>query len=172
MNVEAIIFTLISVVFVSGMSIVIMNRFFQNERSKRAFELKQQNASTTLPMRLQAYERTLLYLERINPENLLFRVHKGGMSAKLFQVELLKAIRTEYDHNLTQQLYISTGCWDIVKRCKEEIVKLINMSAAEVGDQASGIDLTRVMLTKYGTLDKKPILLAIDYLKKEVRQLF
>ncbi len=171
MDVYTLLFSLVPVVFVTGISIFILNRFFQNEQSKRNIRLRKELVSTTLPVKLQAYERIILLLERINPEQMLFRAHKSGMSAKRFQMDLLNILRHEYEHNLTQQLYISDDAWSLVKKCKEDITKIVNISAAELNEDASGIDLTKNILTKYNSTEKRPTEIAINFIKKEVKGL-
>jgi hypothetical protein len=133
---------------------------------------KRESQGLTTPIRLQAYERLTLFLERITPGNLISRVHKSGMSAKLLQAELLKAIRTEYEHNLAQQIYISPGAWELIKNAKEETIKLINTAAINVSDEASGVDLGKLVLEVSMSIEKMPTQIALDYLKQESRQLF
>ena len=79
------------------------------------------------PIRLQAYERMVLFMERINPESLILRTHQDGLNAKEFHVRLIKSIREEYEHNITQQMYVSVGAWNMVTNAKNNIVKLCNI---------------------------------------------
>jgi hypothetical protein len=151
---------------------VLIEKFLENERHHRNMTYKRESQGLTTPVRLQAYERLTIFLERINPSNLVTRTHKSGMSAKLLQAEMLKTIRTEYEHNLSQQVYISTGAWELIKNAKEEIIKLVNTSAINVSDEASGVDLGKLMLEVAMKTEKMPTQVAIDYLKQEARQLF
>jgi hypothetical protein len=151
---------------------LLIEKFLENERHARNMVFKRESQGLTTPIRLQAYERLTLFLERISPGNLISRVHKTGMSAKLLQAELLKAIRTEYEHNLAQQIYISPGAWELIKNAKEETIKLINTAAINVSDEASGVDLGKLVLEVSMNIEKMPTQVAIDYLKQETRQLF
>lgn len=151
---------------------LLIEKFLENERHARNMVFKRESQGLTTPVRLQAYERLTLFLERITPGNLISRVHKTGMSAKLLQAELLKAIRTEYEHNLAQQIYISPGAWELIKNAKEETIKLINTAAINVSDEASGVDLGKLVLEVSMNIEKMPTQVAIDYLKQETRQLF
>lgn len=153
-------------------SFYMLKKFFDNEDKKRIAELKHESHKFLTPIRLQAYERMIIFLERISPESLLMRVHKPGMSARLFQTELLQTIRTEYEHNISQQIYISNAGWDLVKRSKEETIKLINIGASKVNDDASGLDFSKAIFKIISELGKIPTQVAIDYLKKEIRQSF
>lgn len=166
------ILSLIPLLVVAGGLLLLVKRFFDHENNKRNFEFKKSIRESSFPMRLQAYERIVLYLERISPENLLFRIYKPGMSAKYLQSELLKVIREEYDHNLTQQLYISSDAWSLVKKSKEEMIKIVHMSGVDLSADASGMDLSKKIMTAYGSLDKQPIALTLEFIKKEAKGLF
>jgi len=89
----------------------ILREFFKQEERKRQLRLLEEKQKLSLPVRLQAYERIVLFLERISPGNLVMRVHKPEMKVKQFQQMLIKTIRDEYDHNLSQQLYVSHEAW-------------------------------------------------------------
>jgi hypothetical protein len=151
---------------------LLIEKFLENERHQRNMTFRRESQGLTTPIRLQAYERLTLFLERISPSALVMRVHKSGMSAKLLQAELLKAIRTEYEHNLSQQIYVSPGAWDLIKNAKEETIKLVNTAAINVADEASGVDLGKLMLEVTMKVDKLPGDVALDYLKQEARQIF
>lgn len=149
-----------------------LKKFLDNEDKKRLMELKQEGHKFVTPIRFQAYERMILFLERISPENLLMRVHKPGMNARIFQAELLQTIRTEFEHNISQQIYISNSGWDLVKRSKEETIKIINIASSKVNDNSSGLDLSKVIFKIITELGKVPTQVAVDFLKKEIRQSF
>jgi hypothetical protein len=117
-------------------SYLIIKRFLDNDYRKKTVDIKMQNQKTIMPVRLQAYERLVLLLERISLPSLIQRTHKQGMSARMLQAELVKAIRAEFDHNLSQQVYITNKSWESVKTAKEETIKAINIAASRVGDDA------------------------------------
>lgn len=118
-------------------------------------------------LRVQAFERIILYLERINPERLVFRVNKPGMSARLLQSELSKIIRDEFDHNLAQQLYISPSAWEAVKAAREETNKILNTAAERVHKDADSLAFSQAILEVVASMDKLPTEVAIDLLKRE-----
>lgn len=134
--------------------------------------LKTETLKTVLPLRLQAYERVILYLERISPNSIVMRTYQAGMSARLMQAELVKAIRDEYAHNMTQQVYVSANCWTLVKSAKEEMIKLVNLSAGKVAADASGLELSQVILESAAQLEKAPTDIAIIYTKAEIHKMF
>lgn len=73
----------------------------------------------SVKLRLQAAERFALYLERINPGRLVMRLHRSGMTAAMLQNEILRTIREEFDHNLSRQVYVSEGAWELIKNARQ-----------------------------------------------------
>jgi len=158
---------------VFGATYMLVKSFLDNERNRREAETRKLNQATITPLKLQAYERVIIYLERINPNTLVVRVNKQGFTAQQLHMELIKAIKSEYEHNLSQQIYISHGAWELVKNAKEEILKLVNISATKVLQEAPGSDLAMMILNITSGLGKKlPSEIAIEGIKKEVNQLF
>jgi hypothetical protein len=145
----------------------VLKSFFRNEERKRMYELKMNTQKTSLPIRLQAYERMILLLERLAPNNLIWRVKKSGMSASALQAALLMEIRSEFDHNLSQQLYVSPSAWNMVKNSKEEIIKLINISHAHLKPKATAMDLSKAIFDNVMQMEHPPTYKAILYIKKE-----
>lgn len=150
----------------------ILKKFMDNEYRKQMLELRKANQNYTTPLRLQAYERMILFLERVSLNNLVSRVQKRGMSAKQFQSDLIVTVRTEFEHNLSQQIYVSQAAWDTVKLAKEEVIKVINVSATQVKDDATSTELSQKIFEILLKLEVSPTQMAISTIKKEVRQLF
>ncbi|MCX7861588.1 MAG: hypothetical protein N2449_01170 [Bacteroidales bacterium] len=157
---------------VLGTAYLLLNMFFENERKKRLWEQKNQHIKITLPLRLQAYERMILFLERMSPNSLIIRLQTQQMNARQLQVEMLSLIRAEFEHNLAQQLYISSQAWDVVVSAKENVIKIINISAEEVNPNSSSMELSQKIMAQWMLLNPTPIRTAIDFLKKEAAQLF
>jgi len=151
----------------------VMKSFLSADQKKREHELKKTTQTTMLPLKLQAYERLVVYLERINPNTLVVRVNRNGMNAQQLHMELIKTIKTEYEHNLSQQIYVGHGSWELVKTAKEELIKLINISSTKVAYDAPSNELAMMILNIAANLDKKlPNEVALEYVKKEVSQIF
>jgi Na+/H+ antiporter NhaC len=150
----------------------ILNNFLEENFKLRSLDLKLTNQQSITPIRLQAYERMIVFLERITPSNMVMRVHKSGMSSRLLHTELVKTIRSEFEHNIAQQIYMSNASWELVKSAKEEIIKVINASAHKVGDNSDGLELCKVLLEVTMNVEKLPTQIALDFLKKEIRQSF
>lgn len=150
----------------------ILNNYLEENFKLRSLDLKLQNQQSITPVRMQAYERVVVYLERITISNMIMRIHKTGMSSKLLHAEMIKSIRSEYDHNIAQQIYMSNAAWELVKSAKEEMIKLINTAAHKVNDNADGVELCKVLLDVTMNVEKLPTQIALDYVKKEIRQSF
>ena len=130
--------------------------------------LKSKTQNMVTPIRLQAYERIVLFLERISLENIVMRSYQGGKTAKMLQSSLLKSIREEYEHNLSQQVYVSNKTWAMVKAAKEETIKNINYAAEQVGEDASAMDLSKLILELSAKVEKLPTDVAIEAVKREI----
>ncbi len=151
----------------------LVKRFLDNDQKRREHELKKSTLGTITPLKIQAFERIVIYLERINPNSLVVRVNKNGMSARQLQLELVSAVKTEYEHNLSQQIYLTSGAWELVKTSKEEIIQLINISSSKVAADANSSELAMMILNITANLGKKlPNDVAIDYVKREIAQIF
>lgn len=151
-------------------SYFIIKSFMENEQKKRIMELRSSNQKLITPIRLQAYERMTLLLERISPESLIMRLQHPKMSAKQLQSDMLSAIRSEFDHNLSQQIYISSGAWEVVKNTRENIVKIINSAGDRVKPESTALDYSKIVFEMLMTLEKKPTSVALEFLKAEVKQ--
>lgn len=163
---------LLPCVVVFGAAYLTVKNFLDTETKRRLAEIRLANQNVVTPIRLQAYERISIFLERINPNILITRTHKSGMSARLLQSELTKAIRTEFEHNLSQQIYMSNHAWEMVKTAKEEITKLVNVAASKLPDTATGVELSQMILQIGQQIEKMPTQVALEYIKKEVGQVF
>lgn len=122
-------------------------------------------------LRLQAAERFALYLERINPGRLVMRLHRSGMTAVMLQNEMLRTIREEFDHNLSQQIYISEGSWELIKNAQMEMIKFINATAQGLKKDASALEFGDQLLKAAAMIDKLPGDVALSYLRNESRRI-
>jgi hypothetical protein len=150
----------------------LVSKYFKSEDAKRVQQLALNNQNLITPLRLQAYERIILYLERINPESLVMRMSKPGITSQQLQNELLSAIRAEYEHNLTQQIYVSNQAWEMLKNARNDTLRLINESADSISKDEPSINLGRAILEKVMKEEKNPASDAILFIKKEINRLF
>lgn len=147
----------------------LFQKFFKNEQERRDHELRKSVLNLTTPQKIQAYERIVIFLERINPSSLVVRVNKHGYNARQLHQDLVQSIKAEYEHNLSQQIFVSHNTWELVKTSKEELIKLINIAATKVPGEAPANELAMMILNIVGGLDKKmPSEVALEYVKKEI----
>jgi len=167
---DVLLYFVPAALILGGMYIT-LKKFLDRDRQVRLMELKKGMQKESLPLKLQAIERMVLFLERISPDTLLPRLHRGGISSGQLHSDLLSTIRSEFEHNLTQQVYLSNDVWDEVKKAKEDLLRIINTAASETGQQATGVHLSSKIFDIMLKEENYPHLAAIDSLKREARQL-
>ena len=165
------------VVFITAYTLI---RMFLDDAKSKALQptkendaqalLKIETQKVMLPLKLQAYERITLYLERINPESLIMRNHRSGMTALDIQRELLKNIREEFEHNLSQQIYLNPGSWDSVRNAKDEMTKLVKLAGTQVEISTSALAYSETFLKMAGQLSQLPTQVAIEKIRSEMKQ--
>lgn len=168
---EILKYILPSAIMFIGVYFIIQN-FLESEFRKMEFKYRNDNKKFISPIKLQAYERMITYLERINLSNLVMNSYQSKMNAKQLQMAMLDAIRKEYDHNISQQLYISGNTWKLIKSAREETVKVIKSCGDQLNDKASGVELSQFILELVAKTEKLPSDVAIDALKNEVNRAF
>ncbi len=129
------------------------------------------NDANTKLMQLQAYERLVLLVERIALPNLIARLNTPGISAREAQVLLTQTIKQEFEHNITQQIYVSADAWKAVKNLKDQNIYIINQLANNLPPNASGVDLNKLLL-EYLMTDKNGNLyeVASEIISHEAKQ--
>lgn len=140
-----------------------------NEEGRRRYLLHKDTQTTTLPIRLQAYERMALFLERISIPSLVVRVAPKSADKDAYEKLLIKNIENEFEHNLSQQIYLTDECWNIIKAAKSATVQMIRKAAMSETDSAH--KLREDVLTE--TMDKQnPSATALAFVKKEISGLW
>jgi len=123
----------------------------------------------TIPLRLQAYERIVLFLERIQPAGIVMRLQKPEMSVQELQLALARSIREEFDYNLSQQVYISSTAWEMIKNAREESISVINRASAQLGPGEPASELVKAIFNQ-SLGDETPVIAAaIHFVKDEAR---
>lgn len=153
----------------------IAKTYFDNQQKTQLLQMKiderQESLRVVTPIRLQAYERMALYLERISPNSLIIRTFRPGMDIKALQVAMTKAIRDEWEHNLSQQVYLSTESWNRIREAKEEMINLINGCAVKLAADADPTSLAGAIFESCAK-SKIPTDEAIEYMKNEIQERF
>jgi len=164
-----LLISLIPALFITFLAFYFFKTHTDNEEKRRRFLLHRENQKQSLPLRLQAYERMALFLERISPGKLLLRTPPIGDDKKSYESLLVHTIEQEFDHNLTQQIYISDECWNIVKAAKNGTIALIRKTV--LMDSVNSADSMRETILKVIIEKGSPSDDALSAIKSEVGDL-
>ena len=145
-----------------------IQRFFDLKN----IELNKESRAHLLPLRLQAHERLIIFTDRINPANLLVRLHQQGIGIGTLQAGILNEVRSEYQHNITQQLYVDSVTWNVVRKLKDDTIAMINNAVQGLPADANGIELSKAILQHMASIDENPYDLTIELIKKDIQKLF
>jgi hypothetical protein len=135
-------------------------------------DLRFEQTKNVQPLRMQSYERLILLMERMSPESLVMRIYQPGISATQLKTDLIADINTEFNHNISQQLYVSIQCWQMVRVVKEEMVNLINTAYVDSGHNAVGLDLSKSIFEQLIKMEEIPTHKALIFIKKEFDLMF
>ena len=149
-----------------------VSSFIKKDVVEKELAIKAETTKMLLPIRLQAYERMALFLERISPNNLLTRLNGQTPNVVSFQQLMLSEIREEFSHNLSQQVYISDEAWTVVKNAMNETVALINLSARELAPELPAFELSKRIFEVIMEKNINPSDEALSIIKKEIRENF
>ncbi len=150
----------------------LLKNFFENEYQRRNMNIKAETAKMLTPIKLQAYERLVILLERMTPNSLIFRVTQPGIAASQLKIDLIADINSEYNHNVSQQIYVSPQAWQMVRIAKEEMINIINTSYARLGPNAVGIDLSKAVFETMIEMESIPTQKALEFIRKEFHIIF
>ena len=151
---------------------IVMYKLFRNEQQKREWELKRAAQKEISPIRLRAYERLALVLERTQPERLLVDLDLSQMTVQQLQQRLLQTIRLEFDHNMSQQIYVSEELWERFIQARDEMGAFVNTMAIQLPEGSSSLDYAKTLTAAYTMNGDTPNALALAALKEEVRGLW
>jgi hypothetical protein len=162
---------------VAGLGVVwiafyLFKPYLDRSENMQLIELKKSISSQTLPLRLQAYERMILFIDRVNPANMLIRLNATSYSAAELHSLLVAEIRNEYQHNVTQQLYVSNRAWAIVKRVKDDTLSITTNALKALPQNATGLDLSKIILAQLSNLEDNPYDMGSSLVKKDIEELF
>ncbi|MBI9034951.1 MAG: hypothetical protein JEZ03_10820 [Bacteroidales bacterium] len=156
---------------VFGTVYIMLRLYFSNEHKRRMLELTNDKNSAINPVRLQAYERMILFLERISPSALILRSTYSGAGVQEIQYAMIESIRQEFDHNLSQQLYLSSICWEMIRKAKDEYIATINRAAAENKDNTDLTQFASAIVLFDISNEDSGLRKSIELLKSEARTL-
>lgn len=150
---------------------LVIRSMLRDDQERRRQDLLLQTVKTITPVRLQAYERVVLFLERITPESLIMRTARPEMTAQQLQSALVSGVRSEYEHNLSQQIYMTSEAWEMVKNARGTVVRLVNSVASQLPPNSTGEELSRMLLEEVMDMDTEPTKTAIAYIKAELARI-
>jgi len=166
---EILSYTIPSVI-TGGVAYYFFLKHIKHEESRRRFYLHKEYQKQSFPQRLQAYERMVLFLERINPNRLLIREIPKKADKIDYLHQLVQSVETEFEHNLSQQIYVTDACWNMVVTAKNATLQVLRNKAASTGISSSK-ELQEAVL-KEGLNEGHPSTEALTFIKKEVAELF
>lgn len=167
--VELLAYTIPSLI-TGGVAYLLFDSHFKDQQNTRRWLLQKDAQSGTLPLRLQAYERMTLFLERINPSQLLVRVAPISEDKNDYQNFIIAQIEQEFEHNLSQQIYISDECWSIIMTAKNATIQMIRL--ATINEKVTKASELQGFIMN-NLLDKQsPSYAALAFIKNEVSQLW
>ena len=146
-----------------------LNRFYRHEEQKQIILAKKDLRKHGLPVRLQAYERLALFLERISPAKLVQSVQPVSADLHQYELALVQQIQSEYEHNLSQQIYITDKCWEMINTSKNATMLFIKQ-VAEDENLKNATDLQRALIER-SSKEEVPTNLGLAYIRSEVTEL-
>ncbi|NCD68171.1 DUF7935 family protein [Mucilaginibacter agri] len=157
---------------VVGISFYFIKPYIIRSERIQILEMKRAISNQVLPLRLQAYERMVLFIERINPANLLVRVNAPDYTPQELYSMVLADIRNEYQHNISQQIYISSEAWATIKKVKDDTINLIGNIIRTLPQGATGTDASKIILAHLSQMEQDPYDIAATIVKKDLDLIF
>ena len=144
---------------------------FRNEEKKRQWELKRESQKSVSPIRLRAYERLALLLERTKPEHMLMGLDLAHMTVPQLQQHLLQTIRQEFEHNMSQQVYVSEEVWTLLINARDQMASFVVGISTQLPKDADAMVYAKALLTAYSSNGLTPTDKALAELKEEAKKL-
>lgn len=146
---------------------VIISGYFKSVKETKDQEIKLKTREISLPLKFQAFERLVLLMERISINNLLIRLSSSGMTVNEYTFELIHNVNQEFEHNLSQQLYVSNPAWEKVKGAKDSVIMIVNNCAESLDPNGPAEGLVNILLERLSQQESYAATDAIFFLKRE-----
>ena len=150
---------------------LVMHKFYRSEAEKRLWELKRLSQKEISPLRMRAYERLALLLERTTPEHMLVELNLGEMTILQVQQHIMHTMRMEYDYNISQQIYVGEQVWNAIIESRDQMVAFINTMAQQMPPESNALDYAKVLITAYASNGETANQQAMQLLRAEARSL-
>ena len=167
--IELLAYTLPSLI-TGGVAYYLFQSYFNDQQNTRKWLLQKEAKKDALPLRLQAYERMTLFLERISLSKLLVRISPISQDRNDYENYVIAQIEQEFEHNLTQQIYISDQCWIVISTAKNATIQTIRK--ANMSEKITSADKLREVILSDSMENQSPISLALTFIKSEVSEMF
>lgn len=166
---EILKYTIPAIVVLIACSLIV-RRFLITETKTKQIAMLRDNQEVTVRLRLQAYERLVLFVERIHPRQLIPRIYQSGMTVSDLQTMLVFNIKSEFEHNLSQQIYVSRQVWDTVRNVKEQELNMINNIARQLNPDDAAKELHQRVIDYVLTVEGElPSDIALQVINEEAR---
>ncbi len=153
-----------------GVAYYLFDSYFKDQQNTRRWLIQKDNRKDILPLRLQAYERMTLFMERINPNQLIVRVNPISFDKMEYAQYVVSQVEQEFEHNLTQQIYLSNECWSIITAAKNATIQIIRLAA--INEKVTDANQLRELILNDLVEKTSPSNAALDFIKNEVSQLW
>ena len=144
--------------------------YFRDQLSTRKWLMQKDSENDIVTLRLQAYERMTLFMERINPSQLLVRITPISDNKYDYQNYVIAQVDQEFEHNLSQQIYVSDECWSIITTAKNSTMQIIMLAAKN--EKVNDASQLREYILGNLVEKQSPSSAALAFIKNEVRELF
>jgi hypothetical protein len=167
--IEILAYTIPSLI-TGGVAYFLFNSHFKDQQNTRHWLIQKENQKSALPLRLQAYERMALLMERLQPSQLMVRINPISTDKNDYENYVIAHIEQEFEHNIAQQIYISDQCWTIVTTAKNAIVQMIRTAAKN--EKVTNADELRTFVISELINKNSPNNTALAFIKNEVAELW
>lgn len=167
--IEILAYTIPSLI-TGGVAYYLFNLHFKDQQNTRRWLIQKDNQKMALPLRLQAYERLTLLMERINPSQLMVRINPVSNDKNDYENYVIAQIEQEFEHNIAQQIYVSDKCWTIIITAKNATVQMVRTAAKN--EKVTNADELRTFVISELFDKTSPSNAALSFIKNEVAELW
>lgn len=167
--IEILAYTIPSLI-TGGLAYYLFNLHFKDQQNTRRWLIQKDNQKMALPLRLQAYERLTLLMERINPSQLMVRINPVSNDKNDYENYVIAQIEQEFEHNIAQQIYVSDKCWTIIITAKNATVQMVRTAAKN--EKVTNADELRTFVISELFDKTSPSNAALSFIKNEVAELW
>lgn len=166
---EILKYTIPAIVVLIATSLIV-KRFLNTELKKKQLKMLIDNQEITVRLRLQACERLIMFIERVNPRQLVPRVYQSGMTVADLQAAIIYNVKAEFEHNLSQQIYVSKPVWDIVRGVQEQMIHMTGTMAKQLQPDAPAQELHAKIIEFLVSSDgQMPMEVALNLINDEAK---